>query len=323
MRKKHVIIILVLIAVIGGIFLYTKLNNSQKHFQVTFFDIGQGDAALIQFNDGKKMLVDCGADRKILAKLGRALPFYDRAIDYVLATHPDLDHYGGCVDVLKNYKVKEIIINGRKKENDPYWRVWDKAIKDEGAIVKILNSPQVWTIASSSLEFFSPDSSLDLDVAAADSNNYSIVFKLENKGLSYLFTGDMEEPLEKVLAHKYCSSIAGVQNIEPLQQTQSNTVAGDQNIEPLPQTRTNTVGAQYFVPSDVCPALQSDILKVGHHGSDSSSGEDFLNLVNPKQAIISVGKNKYGHPSLRVMKKLERAGAEILRTDEAGDIVRY
>lgn len=279
--SKKIIIIAVLLVLIGGLFLYTKLNNSQKHFQVTFFDIGQGDAALIKFADGEKMLVDCGPDRKILAKLGRALPFYDRTIDYVLATHPDLDHYGGCVDVLKNYKVKEVIINGHKKENDPYWRAWDQAIKDEGSIVKVMTNPEEWQIASSTLQFFSPDSALPLEVAPADSNNYSIVFKLKNDRTSFLFTGDMEEPLEKALAHKYCSA-----------------------------------------SSTVCPTLQSDVLKIGHHGSDTASGEEFLNLVRPQTAIVSVGKNKYGHPSLRVLKKLERVEAEILRTDVAGDIVR-
>lgn len=310
--KKLVIITIALLILIAGLFLYTKLNNSQKHFQVTFFNIGQGDSALIQFNNGEKMLVDCGPDKKILAKLGQALPFYDRTIDYVLATHPDLDHYGGCVDVLKNYTVKEIIINGHKKENDPYWRAWDQAIKNEGAIVKIMDQPEEWIIASSTLQFFSPDSSLPLDIAAEDSNNYSIVFKLKNDRTSFLFTGDMEEPLEKALVHKYCSTTTGVQNIEPLQQLQSNAV-GAQNFVPAEQSKRSVV----------CPALQAEVLKVGHHGSDTASGEEFLNLVNPKTATISVGKNKYGHPSLRVLKKLERVGAEILRTDEAGDIVKY
>ena len=227
------------------------------------------------------MLVDCGPDKKILAKLGAALPFYDRTIDYVLATHPDLDHYGGCVDVLKNYNVKEIIINGHKKSNDPYWQAWDKAIKDEpNAVVKVMSNPEKWTIASSTLDFLSPDASLALGVAPADSNNYSIVFKLQSASTSFLFTGDMEEPLEKALVQKYCSS------------------------------------------TSTCQALQADVLKVGHHGSGGSSGAEFLGLVQPKIAVISVGKNNhYGHPSLRVLKKLDRVGAETLRTDELGDII--
>lgn len=308
--KKIIIIISVLSILIGGLFLYTKLNNLQKHFQVTFFNIGQGDAALIQFNDGEKMLVDCGPDRKILSKLGRALPFYDRTIDYVLATHPDLDHYGGCVDVLKNYKVKEVITNGRKKEYDPYWREWDEAIKNEGAIVKIMDQPEEWIIASSTLQFISPDSSLPLDVAAADSNNYSIVFKLKNDRTSFLFTGDMEEPLEKALVHKYCSA--------PTPSSSPSQAEGD-------TSPSYQEGGKGELPrqSFGCPILQSNVLKIGHHGSDTASGEDFLNLVHPQTTIISVGKNKYGHPSLRVLKKLERVGSEILRTDEQGNILEH
>lgn len=280
--KKVYKILLILLILIMGIFLYIKITKANHRFEVIFFDIGQGDAALIKFDDGKKMLVDCGPDRKILSKLGRALPFYDRDIDYLLATHPDLDHYGGCVDVLKNYNVREIIINGRKKEHDPYWRVWDQAVKDEGAIIKIIDRREQRVIASSTLEFLSPDKSLAVDTSADDSNNYSVVFKLKNGRTSFLFTGDMEQPLENALAQKYCST-----------------------------------------PISGCPTLQADILKIGHHGSDSSSGQDFLNLVKPRVAIISSGKNKYGHPSLRVLKKLERVGAEILRTDEVGDITEY
>ena len=305
-RGRKIIIIALVLVLAAGLYFYVAWQKDKIGFRVVFFNIGQGDAALIQFNDGQRMLVDCGPDRKVLSKLGKYLPFYRRDLDYLLVTHPDLDHYGGCVDVMKRYKVKRIIFNGREKIYDKYWQEWNKVMRLENAELEIINGYSRKNIAGATLTFLSPDAGLNLVAKDDDSNNYSIVFKLENKGLSYLFTGDMEEPLEKALAHKYCSSIAGVQNIEP-----------------LPQTRTNTVGAQYFVPSDVCPAIQSDILKVGHHGSDSSSGEDFLNLVNPKQAIISVGKNKYGHPSLRVLKKLERAGAEILRTDEKGDILEY
>lgn len=67
--------------------------------------------------------------------------------------------------------------------------------------------------------------------------------------------------------------------------------------------------------------LSARILKAGHHGSDTSSGEDFVRLVNPEKAILSVGAdNKFGHPNLRVIRRLERLGAEVLRTDLAGTI---
>ena len=68
--------------------------------------------------------------------------------------------------------------------------------------------------------------------------------------------------------------------------------------------------------------LRADVLKVGHHGSSTSSSDEFLAAVHPGLAVISVGAgNKYGHPSGDVIRALARVGAEILRTDEAGTIV--
>ena len=66
--------------------------------------------------------------------------------------------------------------------------------------------------------------------------------------------------------------------------------------------------------------LTADIIKIGHHGSDTSSGERFLERVKPRLAIISVGENDFGHPSLRVLRRLERLGITIKRTDQEGTI---
>jgi len=66
--------------------------------------------------------------------------------------------------------------------------------------------------------------------------------------------------------------------------------------------------------------LQADILKVGHHGSKNSTGENFLQAVKPQEAIISVGKNTYGHPNEIILKRLQDFGVKIFRTDEKGDI---
>jgi competence protein ComEC len=68
--------------------------------------------------------------------------------------------------------------------------------------------------------------------------------------------------------------------------------------------------------------LHADVLKVGHHGSSTSSSDEFLAAVHPALAVISVGAgNKYGHPSADVIRALALVGAEVLRTDEAGTIV--
>jgi competence protein ComEC len=68
--------------------------------------------------------------------------------------------------------------------------------------------------------------------------------------------------------------------------------------------------------------LRADVLKVGHHGSSTSSSDAFLAAVHPDVAVISVGaRNKYGHPSPDVLRALSRVGAEVVRTDEAGTVI--
>jgi len=66
--------------------------------------------------------------------------------------------------------------------------------------------------------------------------------------------------------------------------------------------------------------LDIDVLKVAHHGSKFSSGENFLKTANPKIAVIEVGKNSYGHPTLDVLSRLASVGAQIFRTDKNGTI---
>ncbi|OGF20661.1 hypothetical protein A2316_03910 [Candidatus Falkowbacteria bacterium RIFOXYB2_FULL_38_15] len=67
--------------------------------------------------------------------------------------------------------------------------------------------------------------------------------------------------------------------------------------------------------------LKANVLKIGHHGSKNATSENFLEKVDPQNAVISVGaNNKFGHPSGRVTNRLKREGVEILRTDEMGDI---
>lgn len=64
-----------------------------------------------------------------------------------------------------------------------------------------------------------------------------------------------------------------------------------------------------------------NVLKVGHHGSNTSTSQDFLNQIKPDIAIISVGtNNKYGHPTKKTLDKLNKIGARIYRTDESGTI---
>jgi competence protein ComEC len=73
-----------------------------------------------------------------------------------------------------------------------------------------------------------------------------------------------------------------------------------------------------FVREDI--NLDSNVLKIAHHGSKYSTSEKFLQAVNPEIAVIEVGKNSYGHPTPEVLQKLEKFGIKILRTDKDGTI---
>jgi competence protein ComEC len=65
--------------------------------------------------------------------------------------------------------------------------------------------------------------------------------------------------------------------------------------------------------------LDADVLKAGHHGSGNSSSADFIAAANPEVAVISVGRNSYGHPSPALIRRLESAGVRVWRTDRDGD----
>jgi len=254
--------------------------EANRQIEITFLDIGQGDASFIEWPDGEQMLVDCAKDARILEALGRVMNFYDRQIDYLLVTHPDLDHYGGCTDVLERFEVENIIYTGLQK-GDASWEVFWQTVQEEGARYYQINEEEEWPIGDSNLHFLFPDYDVNsgsppFSLAKDDTNNLSLVFMLSLGGVDVLFTGDMEDDLEKYLIGKY----------------------GD--------------------------LLDAEILKVGHHGSGGSSSQEFLDIVTPELSTISVGAdNKYGHPSLRVIRRLERQNSSVWRTDRQGDIKLY
>lgn len=79
--------------------------------------------------------------------------------------------------------------------------------------------------------------------------------------------------------------------------------------------------AQTESENEIQEDVKVNVIKVGHHGSDTSSSKDFVERVTPTYAVISAGKdNRYHHPHPSVVTRWQKSGAEILRTDECGDI---
>lgn len=269
MRKIALFSIIFLLAV-GILFGIVRFSSTSKtgSFVVTFLDIGQGDATFITFPDSKQMLIDCGLDARILPALFRVMPFYDKTIDYLVITHPDKDHYGGCIDVLKRFDVREIIYNGMTKEDDESYDSFLEAVILEESLIHEIRSQVIWEDEDTKIHYVYPDTYLSERLS---DNNGSIVMLFDVFDVKMLLTGDIEKEIEYYLLDRY--------------------------------------------------DLDVDLLKVAHHGSDSSSVKEFIASTTPKHAVISAGQgNSYGHPSRRVIKRLERFGSQVWRTDMHGDI---
>jgi competence protein ComEC len=176
------------------IFFGVTSNAQNKKLQVAFLDVGQGDAILISRGD-KQILIDGGpSGTKLLEKLGEYVPFWDRKIDVLIATHPDADHIAGLVDVLKNYSVDELIESGAQSESQIFAALKkmaedkkvEKQIARRGMKIKLDDDVQ--------LEIFNPTNPIIDDLKKDDTNSASVVAKLTYGENSFLFTGDL--PLE-------------------------------------------------------------------------------------------------------------------------------
>jgi hypothetical protein len=108
MKKKASIFKLVFLVglILTNIFIYSLLfEQTNNKLAVSFLDVGQGDAIFVNSPDGHQMLIDGGANNSVLRELGKVIPFYDRYIDVLVATHADQDHIGGLIEVLKRFDV--------------------------------------------------------------------------------------------------------------------------------------------------------------------------------------------------------------------------
>ena len=103
-----------LLAAAAGVWMEARRRHSGA-VELWFFDVGQGDAMLIRSSEGKTMLIDGGPDASVLEGLASALPWWQKRIDVLVATHLDTDHFVGFFGVIKKYRVGEIWWTGSRR----------------------------------------------------------------------------------------------------------------------------------------------------------------------------------------------------------------
>ena len=181
----------VLAAVLGSIVYYSQ---NSKDLKVIFLDVGQGDAILIE-QGNNQLLIDGGRNGKLLLeKLGKYIPFWDRQIETIVATHPDADHIGGLVDALKTYNVKEIIKTKAESDSQTYKALEEAINKAKAGKIEAIKGLSLRFNESAVAEIVYPDYVITAQ-SSADSNEGSVVVELDFSGEKFLFTGDL--PLEQ------------------------------------------------------------------------------------------------------------------------------
>lgn len=270
-RRRCLTMVLVGLVVDGGYWSYDRYFNPA--LRVTFLSVGQGDAAVVRFPGSRVMLIDAGGSFSDEFEPGERIvaPYlWSRKImhvDYLVLSHPELDHFGGFNFIARNFSPSE------------FWTIAAPSpdIKYE-ALLEVLAAAEVRLrlIDSSS----SPGRIGGVDVACLNPapplrprrNDNSMMLMLSVGANRILFTGNVEARGEQGVIARGCDP-------------------------------------------------RATVLKVPHHGSDTSSTPDFIAAVHPAVAVISLGfRNRYNFPSAAVVRRYREAGARVLRTDQCGAV---
>lgn len=242
----------------------------ESKLEVSFLNVGQGDAIFIEGPTGIQVLIDGGRDRAVLRELGKRMGPLDRSLDLVIATHPDADHIGGLTPVFKAYEVDAFMSPGI-----PNITVPTQALEDAVANEVILKP----TIARRGMRIVLGGGAYaevlfpDRGVEQLETNTGSIILRVVYGKTSFFLSGDAPESVENWLVR----------------------LDGE--------------------------LLESDVVKAGHHGSRTSTGEALLTATDPEVVIVSAGKdNQYGHPHIEVLDRITQSGAKILFTAKDGTI---
>ncbi len=264
-----------ILAILGilAIWYFHHKNTPNNILKVAFLDIGQGDAIYIEAPNGRQILVDGGPNAIVLSRLSQVMPFGDRSIDMIVVTNPDRDHIGGFIDVLRNYKVGEILEPGTFNSSLTYKTLENEIAKD--GVKKEIARRGMKIVLDKDKNIYFDILFPDRDVSTWKTNDGSIVGKLVYGNESFMLMGD---------ATAYTESL--IEKNEPVE------------------------------------TLRSQVLKLGHHGSRTSSSESWLEDVSPQVAVISAGlNNKYGHPHKEVIDRLDDLHIPYLITFQKGTII--
>jgi len=238
---------------------------------VHFIDVGQADCALLECG-GEYMLIDGGNKDDGQLVVSYLLQQGVEELAAVVCTHAHEDHVGGLPSVLSVYPTAAVYSPTKTYASNVY-DDFMYYVDQQGLEVTLPEPGMEFSLGEAKVTV------LGSVMSYAETNDTSIVLRVDYGESAFLFTGDMEVAAENDML-------------------------------------------DYWEQRGSGDIVDVDVLKVGHHGSNTSTGYRFLYEVAPDYGIISCGKdNSYGHPHDEPVSRLKDAGVTMLRTDELGHII--
>lgn len=262
------------LAMLNAVVIFVLFRTPHAALTVSFLNVGQGDAILIESPTGVQVLVDGGRDRSVLRELPKVMGPFDRTIDLVVETHPDADHIGGLPYVFDRYRVGQYVGPGISVET-PAAAAFLAARVNERELVSLVaeRGQRLLLGGGAYIDVLYPDRG----VSDLESNTGSVVLRVVYGDTSFLLSGDAPDEIENWLV-----------------------LLDEASVE---------------------VELDSDVLKAGHHGSNTSTSLAWLAAVSPSVVVVSAGKdNSYGHPHKQVVERIADSGAKLHQTSEEGTI---
>lgn len=273
-----------LVPVLIFLALLTISVNLPGGFCIYQLDVGQGDCQVIQNDNGNTYLIDGGSSNVKSVGEKRVIPFLKWAgvnATDIFLSHPDEDHMNAIIELINKQTEEHIRIKHL------YFYEGFASHPDMKEILSLAKETGVDAVGLKAGDTIT-DGKMSIEILypyegmpVMDTNNASLVFVVRYSEFSMADTGDIEMEGEKRIVRQYGSG---------------SQKASDDH-------------------------LNSDIIKVAHHGSSGSTSDEFMNMISPQIALISVGKrNAYGHPHQATINRLNDHKIRIVRTDQTGCI---
>ncbi|MDE7373672.1 MAG: MBL fold metallo-hydrolase, partial [Clostridia bacterium] len=293
------------------------LEFETNDLSIHMLNVGQGDCILILFPDGKDMLIDCANYNNTKAIREKAFAYLetyvtDKQFDYVMLTHCDSDHVYFLDEILDEYQVDNLYMpNVLAAPTSAKWQS-EIAKLDEEKVSMFTDKDTVDSACYA--EFFcaaltEPNCNITLTVDPDKNTNSIVISGAQYELKFYCPTQDYYDD--------YGLNTAERKNaISPIGVLEYNgfkvVLTGD----------SNEINEPIFVER-IGGKLDCDILKVGHHGSETSSTDEFLDAITCEYAFISCNAsgNKFYHPRQTTLDRFIERNMAIYRTDNNGNIV--